>query len=71
MKRASISASDSNALPRLDWRIPLPATADANLGEVVANLGEVVEVVSAMAPFGGKLIHANVREGDLKALTQA
>ena len=34
MKRASIPASHSKALPQLDWRIPSPAMADANLGEV-------------------------------------
>jgi hypothetical protein len=48
MKRARIPASDSKALPQLDWRIPSPSMADANLGEVApspsmadANLGEV------------------------------
>jgi hypothetical protein len=53
MKRASIPASHSKALPQLDWRIPPPAMADANLGEVAPNLGEVAanlgEVAHAMA----------------------
>ena len=61
MKRASIPASHSKALPQLDWRIPSPAMADANLGEVAptsvrwplgevagANLGEVAGEVAGV-----------------------
>jgi hypothetical protein len=36
MKRARLPTSDSKALPQLDWRIPSPAMAAANLGEVAA-----------------------------------
>ena len=29
------------------------------------------DFATALTPFGGKIIHANVREGDLRALTRA
>jgi hypothetical protein len=53
-ERASSPTSDSNALPRFEWRIPPAAMADANLGEVVRLLPTWVRLLDTASRDGGR-----------------
>jgi uncharacterized membrane protein len=46
-------------------------TDDSSALLLFADAAALSDFATAMAPFGGKVIHADVREGDLSALTRA